>query len=291
MAAQSGVPQGPLVVAGLSDLAGDFDIILCDIWGVIHNGVTVFPRAVEALRAYRNAGGIVILVSNAPRPLASVKAQLAGLGFASEASDAVLTSGDITRGLIMLRAGQKLLHIGPERDLPLFAGLDAPFGTLSDSRYAVCTGLENDDTETADDYAAQLAAMAATGLPMICANPDLMVDRGGRNIPCAGAIGAAYEALGGEVVYPGKPYPAIYEHAMQMAAALKGMVVKKARVLAIGDSIRTDIAGASRFGIASLMVLNGIHAHEVAGLDVRGVEAWLARQEHVADKAVHVLAW
>jgi HAD superfamily hydrolase (TIGR01459 family) len=280
-----------------ADVAASFDAILCDVWGVLHNGVTPFAPACDALRRFRasggkeGAGGHVLLVSNAPRPGASVREQLARIGVTQDAYDDVLTSGDVTRGIIAGRAGQSLLHIGPERDLALFEGLDAPRVPVSQADYVVCTGLIDDETETAEDYLPELTAAHALGLAMICANPDLVVDRGGRNIPCAGAIGAAYEMLGGEVVYPGKPHRAIYDAALARLKEAGRGPADMSRLLAVGDAIRTDIAGASALGIASLMVLEGIHAHEVRGLEPQALEAWLAAQSHAPDFAMPAFCW
>jgi HAD superfamily hydrolase (TIGR01459 family) len=273
-----------------ADVAASFDAILCDVWGVLHNGVTPFEAAGDALRRFRAGGGYVLLVSNAPRPGSSVREQLARIGVSAEAYDDVLTSGDVTRGIIAGRTGEGLLHIGPGRDLALFEGLDAPRVPVSQARYVVCTGLIDDETETAQDYLPELTAAHALGLTMICANPDLVVDRGGRNIPCAGTIGVAYEAIGGKVVYPGKPYPAIYDAALERLKET-GRGAKLSRILGLGDAIRTDIAGASARGIASLMVLEGIHAHEVRGLAPPALEAWLAGQSHVPDFAMRVFSW
>jgi HAD superfamily hydrolase (TIGR01459 family) len=162
---------------------------------------------------------------------------------------------------------------------------------VSQARYVVCTGLIDDETETAQDYLPELTAAKALGLPMICANPDLVVDRGGRNIPCAGAIGAVYEDLGGKVIYPGKPHRLIYEVALERLGAGKACAPGIDRVIAVGDAIRTDIAGANAMGIASLMVLEGIHAHEAGGLDPSGLAKWLAAQTHVPDFAMSALRW
>jgi HAD superfamily hydrolase (TIGR01459 family) len=274
-----------------ADVAASFDAILCDVWGVLHNGVNPFGPACDALRRFRAGGGHVLLVSNAPRPGFSVREQLARIGVPQQAYDDVLTSGDVTRGIIAGRAGEGLLHIGPERDLALFEGLDAPRVPVSQARYVVCTGLIDDETETAEDYLPELTAAHALGLVMICANPDLVVDRGGRNIPCAGAIGAAYERIGGKVIYPGKPHRPIYDTALERLGERGAGPVGLARVLAIGDAIRTDIAGASALGVASLMVLEGIHAHEVRGLEPAAIGDWLAAQSHVPDFAMHVLRW
>jgi HAD superfamily hydrolase (TIGR01459 family) len=284
-------------ISGLGDIASKYDLIFCDIWGVIHNGVRAFLPACEALVRFRAKGGVVVLVSNAPRPHGSVLPQLAGLGVPEAVHDAVVTSGDVTRGLIAERAGQLLHHVGPERDLPLFDGLDAPRTGIEEARYAVCTGLREDEHETAADYADELSRLKARGLPMICANPDLVVDRGGREVPCAGAIGAAYEALGGAVIYPGKPWLPIYQMALDVAERHAGRAIVKDRILGIGDAIRTDIAGADAFGVASLLVLDGIHAAET-GLpkgqetrDARALDQWLAVQAHKPVHFMPKLAW
>jgi HAD superfamily hydrolase (TIGR01459 family) len=274
-----------------ADIAGDFDAILCDVWGVIHNGVAPFAPACEALQRFRAGGGKVLLLSNAPRPGGSVRIQLARLGVPEDAYDDVLTSGDATRTLIGARAGEPLLHIGPGRDLALFEGLDAPRVPLSQAGYVVCTGLLDDETETAEDYLPELTGARALGLTMICANPDLVVDRGGRNIPCAGAIGVAYQELGGAVIYPGKPHRPIYEMALGRLDSLMGKRPGLSRLIAVGDAIRTDIAGAALMGLSSLMVLEGIHAHEVRGLDRPGLASWLAAQSHPPDFAMAALRW
>ncbi len=284
-------------ISGLGDIAAEYDLIFCDIWGVIHNGVRAFAPACEALVRFRAKGGVVVLVSNAPRPHGSVVPQLAGLGVPQNAHDAVVTSGDVTRGLISARAGQPLYHVGPERDLPLFDGLDARRVSMDEAQYAVCTGLREDEHETAADYADELSAMKTHGLPMICANPDLVVDRGGRDIPCAGAIGAAFEALGGAVTYPGKPWLPIYGMALAVGERHAGRAIGKDRILGVGDAIRTDIAGAGAFGIDSLLVLDGIHAAETGlakGQDIRDagmLEAWLAAQAHQPDYLMPKLTW
>jgi HAD superfamily hydrolase (TIGR01459 family) len=279
------------MLSAFSDISEGYDAILCDVWGVIHNGVRPFAPACEALQKYRANGGHVLLVSNAPRPGGSVRQQLAQIGVPSNIYDDVLTSGDVTRGLIGQRAGDPLLHIGPERDMPLFAGLDAPSVAVSQARYIVCTGLMDDETETAEDYLPELTAAHGLGLTMICANPDLVVDRGGRNIPCAGAIGAAYEALGGSVIYPGKPHSAIYEVALERLRAMLGKAPDLARLIGLGDAIRTDIAGARGAGIGSLMVLEGIHAQEVRGMDEAAIGHWLSGQASCPDFVMRSLAW
>ena len=255
--------KAPPLVAGLSAFADDYDVILCDIWGVVHNGVAAFPAACAALRTAREAGKQVVLVSNAPRPHTSVATILDGLGAPRSAYDAIVTSGDVTRTLLAGQPAIKVFHLGPERDLPLFHTLELERAPLEQAQMVVCTGLFDDTVETADDYADMLAAMKARDLPFICANPDIVVERGAQLIYCAGAIAIAYEALGGEVTYCGKPHLPIYEVALHTAARLRDAPIDKTRVLGIGDALRTDILGASRVGFDSLFIAAGIHAAEL----------------------------
>jgi len=251
-------------IGGLSELSGRYDAILCDIWGVLHNGVASFAEASAALAAFRAQGGAVVLISNAPRPSEPVRRQVLRLGVPPEAFDAVVTSGDVTIGLIEQRAGARVLHIGPGRDLSLFdAAAEArerpKLVSLSEAEYAVCTGLRNDETETPDDYEAELQAMAARGLMMVCANPDIVIHRGDDLIYCAGALARRYEELGGAVVYAGKPHAPIYDRALMQAERARGGPIEKPRVLAIGDGMKTDIIGAARAGLDALFVTGGIH--------------------------------
>lgn len=270
-AAMSGsTPAGqgaPPLVHGLSAFAGDYDVILCDIWGVIHNGVAAFPAACAALEKARAGGARVVLVSNAPRPNPYVSIILDGLGAPRSAYDAIVTSGDVTRMLMSQHSGSRMFHLGPERDLPLFEGVDVTLVPLEEAQGVVCTGLFDDTVETPDDYAEMLARMGEQELPFICANPDLVVERGPRLIYCAGAIAVAYEAIGGEVAYCGKPHQPIYDLALQTATDLCGRQIDHSRVLAIGDALRTDILGASRMGLDSLFIAAGIHAQDLRADD------------------------
>jgi HAD superfamily hydrolase (TIGR01459 family) len=252
-------------ISGLSELADRYDAILCDIWGVLHNGVTSFAAGSEALVSFRRRGGVVVLISNAPRPSPPIQRQVLKLGVSREAFDAVVTSGDVTIGLMEQQTGDRVLHIGPERDLSLFAAAEEATGarprlvSLEDADYALCTGLRNDDVETPDDYEPELQAMASRGMTMICANPDIVIHRGDTLIYCAGALARRYEDLGGSVVYAGKPYAPIYDRALALAKQIRGVPVEKRRVLAIGDGMRTDILGATRAGLDVLFVTGGIH--------------------------------
>ncbi|MEN5083158.1 TIGR01459 family HAD-type hydrolase [Bosea sp. TWI1241] len=279
------------LLSGVAPIVGQTELCLCDIWGVVHNGVEPYRSSCEALAMMRAGGTTVVLVSNAPRPRSEVAVHLGKLGVPGDAFDAIVTSGDVARDLIAQRAGEPLYHLGPERDLPLFAGLDAPRVGPEEARYVVCSGLFDDETETAADYADRLAGFARRDLTMICANPDLMVDRGGRMVPCAGSLAAAYEALGGRAIYAGKPHAPIYELAIRIGQEIRGEVVERARMLAVGDAIRTDVAGAARFGLPALMCLAGIHAEATLALDEPALQAWLATQSHQPDYAIAQLAW
>lgn len=251
----------------LRELVGGVDAVLSDIWGVVHNGLEAFPDACEALHSFRKQGGTVILITNAPRPADSVQRQLRKLHVPDDTYDAIVSSGDLTRLYVAAHPGRKLFWLGPERDGSIHRGLDAVLAPLEEASYIVCTGLLDDETETAEDYRGMMLQARQRALPLICANPDIVVERGDRLIYCAGAIAELYRELGGEVIFYGKPHRPIYERAMELAAGQHGHELALDRVLAIGDSVRTDLAGAHGFGIDCLFVTRGIHAEEFAGVD------------------------
>jgi HAD superfamily hydrolase (TIGR01459 family) len=252
-------------VSGLSEISDRYDAILCDIWGVLHNGVASFAPASEALVAFRRRGGAVVLITNAPRPSPPVHSQLLRLGVPSKAFDAIVTSGDVTISLIDERRNEPVIHIGPARDLSLFdavaetAGRRPSLVALEEAEYALCTGLRNDEIETPDDYETELQAIATRNMTMVCANPDIVIHRGESVVFCAGALAGRYEELGGAVVYAGKPHARIYDRALALAASARGVSLGKDRVLAIGDGMKTDIVGAARVGLDALFVTQGIH--------------------------------
>jgi HAD superfamily hydrolase (TIGR01459 family) len=248
-------------------IAPGYDVLLCDVWGVVHNGIAATPEACEALRQFRAHRGTVILITNAPRPCDYVKGFITRLGVPADSYDGIVTSGDVTMALIAQRPGVPVHHIGPARDRPMFDDFDAPLVPIERAEYVVCSGLFDDTKETPADYADAIAAMRARTLPMICANPDIVVERGKDLVYCAGAIAEAYAQAGGEVFYAGKPYRPIYEQAMAAAQATRGCAVDRARVLAIGDSVRTDLKGADAFGVDCLFVTAGIHAEELGERD------------------------
>ncbi|MBR1200265.1 TIGR01459 family HAD-type hydrolase [Bradyrhizobium sp. AUGA SZCCT0240] len=254
-------------VEKLSDLVDGVEVILSDIWGVVHNGLEAFPEACAALHTFRQRGGTVILITNAPRPADSVQRQLRKLGVADETYDAIVSSGDLTRHFVADHPGQKVFWLGPERDNSIYRGLDPVMAPLEQADYIVCTGPFDDETESAEDYRAMMLQARERKLPLICANPDIVVERGDRLVYCAGAIAELYRELGGEVIFYGKPHRPIYERAMALAAEHRGHAAPLDRVLAIGDSVRTDLTGALGFGIDCLFVTRGIHSEEFEGID------------------------
>ncbi|MGO4527128.1 TIGR01459 family HAD-type hydrolase [Microvirga sp. 2MCAF35] len=285
----------PVHAEGLRSLADRYDLVLCDVWGVLHNGVKAYETASDALTRFRAGGGRVVLVSNAPRPGASVGTQLDGFGVPRTAYDAIVTSGDLTRLAIEERIDRIVHHIGPPRDMPIYDGLAVRFGSVEEADYVVCSGFDNDEEETVEDYRPQLEAMLRRDLLMVCANPDLIVERGHMILPCAGTIALAYEEMGGKVFYAGKPHGPVYDRALSVAAELSGRAVAKERVLAVGDAIRTDIAGAVGYGIDALMIARGIHAEELGlhkgDLVSDHVQDWVDRQPVRPTAFMEVLAW
>jgi HAD superfamily hydrolase (TIGR01459 family) len=255
----------PPFVERFSLLAPGYDVVFADVWGVVHNGVAAFPEACDALTLFRAGGGTVILITNAPRPGEVVMRMLDRLGVARAAYDGIVSSGDLTRAVVAERPGKTVFHLGPERDRSIFAGLDVAFADLAAADYMVCSGLFDDETETPESYRELLGAAARRNLFMVCANPDVVVERGEKLVYCAGALADLYATLGGEVLYAGKPHAPIYDAALARAGEVRGALPARARVLAIGDSVRTDLKGAAGFGIDCLFVTAGIHAEELGG--------------------------
>ena len=279
-------------VERLRDVVDGVDVVLSDIWGVVHNGLEAFPEACEALHTYRSRGGAVILITNAPRPAESVRRQLEKLGVADATYDAIVSSGDLTRHYVADHPGRKMFWLGPERDSSIYRGLNAVLAPLEQADYLVCTGLLDDETETAEDYRPMMLKARERNLPFICANPDIVVERGDRLIYCAGAIAELYRELGGEVIFYGKPHRPIYERAMELAAEQRqGQSVRPERVLAIGDSVRTDLAGAHGFGIDCLFVTRGIHSEEFEGVDQLDPASVKELFDHPPKALIRELMW
>ena len=260
----------PHALNGLGDIAADYDILLCDVWGVIHNGRESWPDACAALTRFNQQGGHVVLISNSPRPSSDVVAQLDRLGVPRDSWKAFVTSGDATRAELARRAPGPAWVIGPDRDWPLYEGLglDSARGA-EDAAFISVTGPVDDETETPEDYRERLAAGVARGLELICANPDRVVQRGDRLIYCGGSLADLYESLGGRVTMAGKPYGPIYDLAVHEGERLLGRTVNRARVLCIGDGVVTDVLGANRQALDCLFIAQGIHGDAARGSDGR----------------------
>jgi HAD superfamily hydrolase (TIGR01459 family) len=259
----------------LDELMDRYDVLLCDVWGVLHNGVDSFASASAALSRARKAGLTVVLITNAPRRFDSVAQQIHALGVAESSYDRIVTSGDVTRELIR-NAPRHVFHLGPERDETLYEGLDVELVEEREADVVVCTGFFDDETETPEDYAEMLTRFRSRDLPFICANPDIVVERGDRLIWCAGALARDYSQLGGRTLIAGKPHRPIYEAAVAAAMEVRDEPVDLARVLAIGDGMLTDIKGADLFGIDALYISGGIHAGDYVMGGVQDLEKLLA---------------
>ena len=278
----------PRLIAGLSEIAPDHDALICDIWGVVHNGQVPFPDAADALRQFRRARGPVVLLSNAPRPPLSVEAQFRRIGVATDCYDAIVTSGgaarDDLRGRLEKNPGLALYYIGPEQDAAVLDGLAITRTGIDQADVALCVGLVDDLTETPADYADILQAMRARNLTMLCANPDLKVYRGSTLCWCAGALAQAYEATGGPVVYYGKPYRAIYDVALKAAGCPQN-------ALAVGDALVTDLKGAKDAGLEALFIADGLHGEEIEPYTPQHLGDMFAAAGVGAKAAMRALAW
>jgi len=255
----------PALPAGLAEIADRYDVLLCDVWGVVHNGRESFRSACDALARFRAERGPVVLITNAPRPQAPILEQLDSLGVPREAWSQVVTSGDATRVQLAERAPGPVYKIGPERDWPLYDGLGLTEGDLDTAAFIACTGPFDDVNDEPEDYRAGFVRAVERDLEMICANPDIVVQRGETLIYCAGALAQLYSSLGGRVVMAGKPYPAIYELCLAEAARLLGRPIDRSRVLCVGDGLPTDIRGANAQDLDVLFIANGIHGAEIVG--------------------------
>jgi HAD superfamily hydrolase (TIGR01459 family) len=288
--------SAPHLPLGLSDVADLYDAILCDVWGVIHNGRESFPAACEALAWFQRERGPVVLISNSPRPSEDVVSQLRDLGVPDAAWAAFVTSGDATRLEISARAPGPAWAIGPARDASLYVGTGVRFAeTPDEAAFVSCTGLFDDEIETPKDYRSRLEICAKRGLVMICANPDKIVQRGDTIIYCGGALADLYVQMGGAVVMAGKPYHPIYDMARSEVNRLAGRDAPKSKILAIGDGMPTDVAGANNEGLPLMFIAGGIHAAEILNpkgeIDPERLAALFAREDARADYAMADLSW
>lgn len=280
------------IIDGLSAIAGEYDALLCDAWGVIHNGRELYPGAKEALLKFRAERGPVVILTNAPRPSSVIPAQLDHLGLPREAYDRVVTSGDATSQIVSEMQNKRFFRIGPSKDDGIFAALEMDLTSLDEAEAIFCSGPNDDQNETPEDYRSLLEPAAARGLPMVCANPDIVVKFGDKIIYCAGAIGELYETMGGKVLLGGKPHAPIYELAVEYLRTLKGG--EPGRLLAIGDGIDTDIRGANNQGIDVVFVAEGIfsEAARVDGmLSGAALSGELGKRNVHAEYAMDTFAW
>lgn len=279
------------IIQSLDDVSARYDAVLCDLWGCLHNGVAAFPAAVAALQLCRARGVKVVLLTNAPRPEVFVAAQLDDLGVPRDAWDLIVTSGDAAQDAMLAGAvGRKVWHLGPDKDAGFFTAIPTAWAgqegvervSFEEAEGIVCTGPFDETNDVPDDYRAKFLLAKTRGLPMLCANPDIVVDKGETRIYCAGALAALYEDMGGEALYFGKPHPPIYEMARRKLATIN--LGDEAQLLAIGDGINTDVAGAAGEGIDVLFVTGGL-GHDQFGADVEVpdpalLDPWLsARQQ------------
>ncbi len=271
----------------LADIAPRYDALICDVWGVLHNGAKAHLPACTALKAFRERHGRVILLSNAPRPPSDLEIQFERLGVPLDCYDTIVTSGGAAREDLVRRAargGLAMLHLGPERDRGLYEGIDIELADLAHAEIVLCTGPYDDEVEGPDDYKEILAAFKARELTMLCANPDYVVQRGGKLVYCAGSLAQAYQKIGGDVVYYGKPHLPIYDHVRAVAGGAR-------RFLAIGDGLATDIKGANAAGLDCLFVADGIHGEDVAEFTERHLDALFAQHGAHAGAAMRALVW
>lgn len=257
-------PYPLTIITHCEELLSCYDVLLCDVWGVLHDGVTAYPGAVRTLKAFRKKGGCVVLISNAPVPEGRVAEMLKNKRVERDTWDGIISSGRIALDLVKEKNFCRVYPIGPqERDKAFFSHLPADLVGIEEAEAIVCTGLNKDQTETVDDYREILLTALRRRLPFVCANPDLVVDVQGTLFLCAGALAEAYLELGGEVLWAGKPFPEAYDRARSKAEEYLGRKVSSKRILAIGDGIRTDVIGAHQQGLDLLFVSSGIHRAEI----------------------------
>ncbi|HEX3673054.1 MAG TPA: TIGR01459 family HAD-type hydrolase [Rhizomicrobium sp.] len=292
----------PTLLSNFRELAPQHDALICDVWGVLHNGRVTYQEAADALRNFKNNHGPVILLTNAPRPVADLEVIFQKLGVPLDCYDAIMTSGVAARAELAQRAGHwglKLLHLGPERDRGVFAGLPlecplvetrkAALGAVDAAEIVLNTGLYDDETEKPKDYHKLFQAMKDKNLTMLCANPDIVVERGDKLIWCAGALARDYAKLGGDVIYYGKPHKPIYDTVLALAAKIAGRA--PTRSLAIGDGADTDIKGANAMGIDALFIAQGVHAAQLGDFTADGIAQFFAVPGVHAKAAMRALVW
>lgn len=252
------------IITAFSEISQNYDVVFCDVWGVIHNGKEQFPDATKALKEYRENGGKVILISNSPRPCDLIPPQLASMNIGNDIYDAIVTSGDATI-MEARKHGTKALRLGPPKDDEFFRRIGVEYVEIQNAQFIVCTGPRDDLNESAESYRNELREMVSHNLPFICANPDKMVQHGEKIIPCGGALADIYEELGGKVIMAGKPFAPIYAMTRAKAYEVLEHVIEDDRILCIGDGLKTDVLGANNQRLDCLFIADGIHASELLG--------------------------
>ena len=287
--------SGPKLIGGLREIAAGHDALICDVWGVVHDGQRHHPEAAEALYSFKDKHGPVVLLTNAPRVPAEVAIQCASYGLPSDCYDAIVSSGGVAREALARRSANEkghtvpLYYLGPDRDLAMIEGLNVRRTDIAQAEVVLAIGMRDDLNEVPADYAEELAAMRARGLTMLCANPDLVVHRGEKLLYCAGSLAQAYEALGGSVIYYGKPHLPVYESALATLQNLLGHPPK--RPLAVGDGLLTDIKGANRANIEALFVADGVHGEDIGPYTEDHLAALFTRFGAAAGSATRKLIW
>jgi len=285
------------ILSGVADVASRYDVFICDLWGVVHDGERLYPGVADCLQRLRARDARIAFLSNAPRPAPVVARDLVKIGVTDGMADVLVTSGDATHEALSRRddawhaaLGRRFFHLGPPRCQPTIEDIGEEVG-LDAAEFIVCTGLFDDESEQPEDYRDLLAPAAARGLPLICANPDRIVMRGERMLPCAGAVADLYAELGGPVRHHGKPYPSVYERVFERL-----QVADRSRAVMIGDSFHTDIEGARNVGLDSIWIAGGVHADEVgyrpdAPLDADRIAAALAAAGERPTAVMAQLSW
>ena len=255
----------PRTLSSLSEVTYAYKAVVCDLWGVLHDGVSAHRSAVEALMRYRQTGGCVVLLSNSPRPSAAVESQLRAMGIPSECYNAITTSGDLAQQVMNSEFTKKrYFHLGPQRDKPTIDGIAAlKVDDVVEADVVLCTGLFEDEGLSLEQHDDVLHKAHSCGIEMICANPDRVVDYAERRVYCAGSLADRYERIGGMVRWLGKPYDTAYQAVFSQIERHVSGECDLEDVLAIGDSLVTDIAGANHYGIDSLLITEGLHKAEL----------------------------
>lgn len=287
-----------LVYPGVAPLAERYDGFVLDLWGVIHDGITAYPGVVTTLEHLKERGKRTVLLSNAPRRSEEIMRAMEKMGIPRALYDALISSGEAAYHALKSREdpwlkalGRVCYLMGPPRDYGMLDGLDVRrTERMEEAEFILATGVDWDD-DTLDLYEPALEIGAAKHLPMVCANPDLVVIRGGKRVLCAGALARRYEELGGEVRYFGKPYPPIYTLCFERMG-----IQDRSRIVAIGDSLRTDIAGAVAAGIDAVLITGGIHAEELGIAhgehpDPEALAEACARAGYIPAAAIPAFVW